>query len=152
MLDYLQHIPEWMQYIALFFFSTLKSYYGSSLSAILEFPYFNFLIINFSGALVSIILSYRFRNLILNLIKRKDKKTNGYSKKLKRSLVFWKKYGIYGIAFISPVIISIPLGVIVSAHFKTSKKMIFTSFSISAFTWMNFFYLVTKFGLLKIIS
>ena len=151
MLEFLQQIPEWFQYIVLFFTSLMKSYYGSTFSAIFNHSYIVMLAINFSASIFSILLSYRFRNLILNLLKKKSKTGNGYNPKLKKALILWNKYGIYGIAAISPVLISIPIGVLISAHFRTSKSLIFSTLAVSTFFWINFFYFLTKLGILQVI-
>jgi len=149
-IEKLQQIPEWLQYISLFLSSMLKSYTGSIASAVFNHNYFEMLLINFSAVIVSILLTYQFRKQLLSLFQKRSKSKNGYSKKLKKAMIWWKNYGIYGIAVISPVLISIPIGVIVSAHFKTSKKMILTTISISAFIWINIFYFIAKFGLLEL--
>tara|TARA_B110000908_G_C10157130_1_gene404158 strand:- start:465 stop:749 length:285 start_codon:yes stop_codon:yes gene_type:complete len=83
------------------------------------------LIINFSASIVSILISYQFRHQILNLLKKKKKNSNGYSAKMEKILTQWNKYGFVSAMIVSPILISIPIGVIISAHFKTSKTKIF---------------------------
>lgn len=143
----LQNIPHWLQSVTFFALSLFKSYSGASLSAIFKYSYGEMLFVNFSASIVSILLSYRFRHQILNLLKRKNKSVNGYSGKLKNILIKWNKYGFVSAMIVSPILISIPLGVIVSAHFKTSKTKIFIFMSLSAFFWINVFYLISRFSI-----
>lgn len=59
----------------------------------------------------------------------------------------WKKYGLIGIAFLSPVIISIPIGAIVAAKLVHNKKKIFLYMFIAISFWsliMNSFYYLNK--------
>lgn len=145
MQDILQQIPHWLQSVSFFPFSLLKSYSGASLSAVFNHSYGEMLLVNFGASIVSIIMSYRFRHQILNLLKNKN--SNGYSAKMKKILIQWNKYGFVSAMIVSPTLISIPIGVIISAHFKTSKTKIFFFMSLSAFFWINVFYLSTRFGI-----
>ena len=145
--EIIQNIPHWLQNISFFILSMFKSYSGPSLSALFNYNYSEMLLINFSASFISILISYRFRHQILGILKKKNKTPNGYSAKLKKMLILWRKYGFIGIVVLSPILISIPLGVIISAHFRTSKTQIFTYMFLSTFLWTNIFYLTTKFGL-----
>lgn len=147
MQETLQQIPHWLQSVSFFLLSLFKSYSGASLSAVFNYSYAEMLLVNFSATIVSILISYRFRHQILNLLKRKNKSANGYSGKLKKILIKWNKYGFVSAMIVSPILISIPLGVIISAHFKTSKTKILFFMSLSAFFWINVFYLSTRFGI-----
>lgn len=147
MQEYLEHIPHWLQTIALFSLSLFKSYTGATLSVIFGYSYIEMILINLSAAFFSIFITYRFQHQILNLFKKKNKSSNGYSKKLKKMLIMWNKYGFIGAAIVSPLLISIPIGVILSSHFKTSKTKIFSYIAFSAFVWMNIFYFITKYSL-----
>jgi hypothetical protein len=147
MQEILQQIPHWLQSVSFFLFSLIKSYSGASLSAVFEYSYGEMLLVNFSASIVSILLSYRYRHLILNLIKRKNKTPNGYSGKMKKILINWNKYGFISAMIVSPVLISIPVGVIISAHFKMPKSKIFFFMGLSTFFWINVFYLTTRFGI-----
>jgi len=144
MQEFLEQIPHWVQSIVFFALSIFKSYSGPTLSVVFNHSYSEMLIITFSASIFSIIVTYRFRNQILRFITRKNE--NGYDKKMKKFMVLWNKYGFIGTSIIAPVLISIPIGVLISAHFKTSKTKIFTFISLSAFIWSNVFYFVAKFG------
>jgi len=55
--------------------------------------------------------------------------------KLKRIIHIKNKYGLIGIAFLSPILLSIPLGCIVSASFETDKRKIITYQLASVILW-----------------
>jgi uncharacterized membrane protein YfcA len=61
----------------------------------------------------------------------------------RRIVHIWKKYGLIGITFLSPLIISIPIGAIVAAKLVHDKKKIFLYMFIAITFWslvMNSFY------------
>lgn len=65
----------------------------------------------------------------------------------RRIVHIWKKYGLIGIAFLSPLIISIPIGSIVAAKLVHNKKKIFLYMFIAISFWslvMNSFYYLNQ--------
>ena len=65
----------------------------------------------------------------------------------RRIVHIWKKYGLIGIAFLSPLIISIPVGAIVAAKLVNNKKKIFLYMFIAISFWsmvMNSFYYLNR--------
>ncbi|MBK9049083.1 MAG: hypothetical protein IPN54_04155 [Bacteroidetes bacterium] len=51
----------------------------------------------------------------------------------------WRKYGLIGVAFLTPVFISIPIGTIIANAFEDNKKKIFLYMLISIVFWSVFF-------------
>ncbi len=51
----------------------------------------------------------------------------------------WRKYGLIGVAFLTPVFISIPIGTIIANAFEDNKKKIFLYMFISIVFWSVFF-------------
>ena len=47
----------------------------------------------------------------------------------------WKKYGLFGIALLTPVIISIPIGTIIASRLVPDKKKVFLYMLISISVW-----------------
>ncbi|MEZ5067446.1 MAG: hypothetical protein R2847_02715 [Bacteroidia bacterium] len=45
---------------------------------------------------------------------KKENKPKIFTKRNRRIITLWRKYGLFGIAFITPVILSIPIGTIAS--------------------------------------
>ncbi len=53
----------------------------------------------------------------------------------RRLVTIWRKYGLVGIAFITPVLISIPIGTIVACRLVHDKKKIFIYMFVSITFW-----------------
>lgn len=145
MFEQIETLPFWLKAVVIFFTSFWKSYSGPILSALSGFSFIEMLLINLSGAFLSMFFVYHFRTQVLNLIFR-TKTKSGFNARLRKILKLWRKYGFIGTIALSPILIGIPTGVLISAHFKTEKKILFSAMMFSAFLWMCLFYLITKFG------
>lgn len=65
----------------------------------------------------------------------------------RRIVKIWRKYGLAGIAFFTPVLLSIPIGTIVATRLVHNKKKIFLYMFISIVFWsftMNLFFEITS--------
>jgi len=58
-----------------------------------------------------------------------------FSKKSRRFVKLWRKYGMVGVAFITPVIISIPVGTVILNLFEDNKQKIFIYMFFSILFW-----------------
>lgn len=68
-------------------------------------------------------------------VRKNEKQRKVFTKRNRRLVKIWKKYGLIGIAFLTPVIISIPLGTIVANNMVENKKKIFLYMFISIVFW-----------------
>lgn len=53
----------------------------------------------------------------------------------RRIVMIWNKYGLPGLAFLSPVLISIPIGAVIAAHYVHNKKKLFLYMFIAITFW-----------------
>ncbi|HKR07062.1 MAG TPA: hypothetical protein VJY62_20660 [Bacteroidia bacterium] len=58
-----------------------------------------------------------------------------FTSRNRRVVKVWKKYGLMGIAFITPVLISIPVGTIIANNMVQNRKKIFLYMFISVLFW-----------------
>jgi hypothetical protein len=58
-----------------------------------------------------------------------------FSKKSRRFVKIWRRYGMAGVAFITPVIISIPVGTVILNLFEDNKAKIFIYMFFSILFW-----------------
>ncbi|MFM7016648.1 MAG: hypothetical protein ACKOX3_10005 [Bacteroidota bacterium] len=58
-----------------------------------------------------------------------------FTKRNRRLVTIFKKYGLFGIAFLTPVLLSIPIGTIVANSFENKKRKIFLYMFISILFW-----------------
>ena len=66
------------------------------------------------------------------IIKKKSKK---FSKRTRNTIKVWKKFGVWGIAFLTPLILTPIGGTVVLTSFGVAKKKILFSMFISALFW-----------------
>lgn len=83
-----------------------------------------------------------FRNWIDKIFRRNRKL---FTKRNRRFVTFWKKYGLFGVSFLTPVVFSPVLGALLVNAFGGSKKKIITYMLMSAIFWA---FLLTKFSYL----
>lgn len=58
-----------------------------------------------------------------------------FTKRNRRIVKIWKKFGLAGIAFITPCIISIPVGTIIANALESKRKKVFVYMFISVVFW-----------------
>ena len=63
------------------------------------------------------------------------RKQKVFSKRNRKIVAIWKKFGLIGLAFITPVILSIPLGTVIANIYVTNRKKIFLYMFCSLLFW-----------------
>ena len=76
------------------------------------------------------------------LFNRRKKKRKLFTTRNRRIVRIWRRFGLKGVAFLTPVIFSPILGTIVAASFGEPWKRIFVYMFVSAVFWVVFFSLL----------
>ena len=98
---------------------------GLLVSPATEFSYLQSVTMLISGGFTGILFFYYFSNWINKMIAKifqKKKKKQIFSKKVRRFINIKNKYGLIGIALITPVVISIPVGSFIASRFFSKNK------------------------------
>ncbi|HNR49785.1 MAG TPA: hypothetical protein PKN14_11115 [Bacteroidia bacterium] len=66
---------------------------------------------------------------------KKENKPKIFTKRNRRIITLWRKYGLFGIAFITPVILSIPIGTIIASRLVSNRKKVFLFMFVSISFW-----------------
>jgi uncharacterized membrane protein len=77
-------------------------------------------------------LGDRFRNWVDRIFRRNRKL---FTKRNRRFVTFWKKYGLFGVSFLTPIIFSPVVGTLLVNAFGGSKKKIIGYMFLSAIFW-----------------
>ena len=118
-----------MQLIGLFLLSSTKFLFAPSTVIAAGFTYFETLALTISGGWFGVLVFYYFGRVLIELIMRsyfskspkKNKSPFTFTNKL---IVKTKaKYGIIGLALITPVTISIPVGSILAARYFSRVRI-----------------------------
>ena len=113
----------WTTLITYFFIGTVKFVVAAGLmSADIRFDFITSLIVLIGGGSLGTIVFYYFGSWINKMFdklfkrkKKKEKKT--FTKKNRMVIKIKKKYGLYGLALLTPVVLSIPVGCILASRF-----------------------------------
>lgn len=84
----------------------------------------------------------RIRKWLKERRKRRKKHKKINIRKARKILRIWKTFGLYGIAFLTPPLISPPVGAIIAVAFGESYGRILLYMSVSTLAWAAIFALV----------
>jgi membrane protein YqaA with SNARE-associated domain len=87
-----------------------------------------------AGTVVYTYFGTEIRKWIQHHIHRKKKRKINF-KRLRTILKLWHRFGIYGIAFLTPPILSPPIGVAIAVAFKEKPRHIILVMSVSFLFW-----------------
>ncbi len=85
-----------------------------------------------------------------NIVDAYDEKKKLFSPQSRKFVRLWKKYGLIGVSFHTPVILSIPIGTIIVNMFEDNKAKIFMYMFFSILFWSVL--LTTIFELLHVVN
>jgi len=103
-----------------------------------EYDYFDILIRLIAGGSLGVVVFYYFSNVLNRLIGKlfgKKKKKNIFSKKVRRFINIKNKYGLIGIALLTPVVLSIPVGCFIASRFFYKKKITIIAMLLGVVFW-----------------
>lgn len=117
-----------LQIIGLILFSSVKFLFAPSTVYVVGFSFFETLIITISGGVFGVLLFFYSGTFVINwwnqLFPPKNVRKN-FSKKNRTIIRVKNSYGLFGLAFISPCLISIPIGCLIAAkYFRYDKRTV----------------------------
>jgi hypothetical protein len=135
------------QIVAVFLMSTVKFGFGGVPLAVMvdKFPLFKAVTITTAGGVASTILFANISDWILIQWQRFRKKyfphkehkhvpESKFTKKIR------ERWGLFGLAFFTPFILSIPIGTLLSVYFYHDKQKVISYMIVSIIAWDLFFY------------
>ena len=126
-----------LQALAMFFFSLWKTYIGPLMAAGIGFSYWEMLIYNMGAAVIATLGVLGTNDWFLA---RRKTKVKGFDKNLRRILRFWRRYGKWGAALLSPVLFGIPTYALVARRLKDRRRDILMEISVVTFIWCSVLY------------
>ena len=115
-----------LEAISVFFMSFVKFFLAIPLAFTFDFSFWQTFLITCFGGILGVLFFAQFRKVILKIYYRlfpykpKVRKKRGFKNVL--AIKTAKKYGLFGIAFLTPIVFSIPLGTFLALHFFPNKK------------------------------
>ncbi len=124
------------KYLSVYFTSMLKFIGGPTLGAAIGLTFFETFAATVLGMMTTVIIVSFFgpglRRWLNNTLKR-DQKV--FSKRNRKFVTYWKKYGLFGISFLTPILFSPILGALLVNAFGESKARILGYMLFSAIFW-----------------
>lgn len=135
------------QIVIVFLLSTVKFGFGGVPLAVIvaKFPFFKAVTITTAGGITSAIIFahlsewvlkkwHNFRAKYFPYHKHKHVPENKLTKKIR------EKWGLFGLAFFTPFILSIPIGTLLSVYFYPDRQKVVSYMIVSIIAWDLFFY------------
>jgi hypothetical protein len=137
------------KYLTVYLISMLKFVGGPTLGAVVGLTFIETVILTILGMMTTVLVisffGQAFRNW-LNRMFRSNKKL--FTKKNRNFVIFWRKYGLFGVSFLTPIIFSPIIGTLLVHAFGGSTKKILGYMLISAVFWSfalsKFFHLIPQ--------
>lgn len=127
---------EVVSYLTVFFTSMFKFVFGPFLGVHSELTFFETTIFTVTGMMTTVVLfsflgqrikKFYFKNFLPN---RKL-----FTSKNRKIIKFWRRHGLKGVAFLTPILFSPILGTMVASSFGESRKRIFIYMLGSSIFW-----------------
>ncbi|AEL24848.1 hypothetical protein [Cyclobacterium marinum] len=125
-----------IKFAGIYFLCLFKFIAGPLLGAAAGYSLIEIILVTVLGMMTSVFLftflGEWFKKNWTIIIKKKSKK---FSKRTRNTIKVWKKFGVWGIAFLTPLILTPIGGTVVLTSFGVAKKKILFSMFISALFW-----------------
>lgn len=127
---------EIIKVITIILLTMLKFIAGPTLGYAGGFSMLGTIVITISGMMSSVFL-FTFLGKLLRekVLVRFFRNRKRFTKRNRRFITIWRKYGLWGVAFLTPVILTPIGGTIVLTSFGSSKREILISMFLSAAFW-----------------
>lgn len=141
-------MPLVLKYLIVYALSAVKIIFGPTLGLAYGFSIWETTILSLAGMMTTVYLfSYfgvQIRKLTNRLFGRRKKKI--FSKKTRRFVKIWRAYGVPGIAFFTPILLSPPGGAILASAFGGKKEEIIKWMWIFGAVWSLILTLLVKYA------
>jgi len=113
-----------LKILGLVLFSGIKFFLAPTTTVVAGYGFWETILITISGGIIGFLVFYRFGKLLSQWFQKKfkRKKNKVFSRKNRFIVKIKSSYGRIGIAILTPCLISIPLGAILSASYFSDKK------------------------------
>ncbi len=142
-------MAEFLKVLSVFISIIFLAKIGISSAVILfKFNFLKVFIVSVTSGIFGAIVFTHFSSVILNWWDRKfgkkntRRKKNIFNKRNRRIIIIKRKFGLAGIAFITPVLLSIPIGSFLGQRFYRNKTKVITYISLSVVFWTLVIYSV----------
>lgn len=138
----------WTKYFAIYFFSMLKFIGGPLSGTAFGFHWIITALFTIAGMMTSVLIFSLFGSRAKKWIKKRwFKKSRLFTPRNRRAVNIWKKYGLAGVAFLTPILFTPIGGTLLATSFGETTSRIFIYMLCSALFWgLLLSFLTQQFG------
>ena len=115
--------------------STLKFIGGPITGLALEVPWWQTGLASAAGMMTTVVLVSLFGDVVRALLVRLRGPPRLFSKRTRRAVKIWRKGGVLGVSFLTPVLFSPIGGALLAASFRPKKTRLWPAMALSAGCW-----------------
>ena len=139
-------------------FSFWKTYVGPALAAGFGMGYLEAVGYTLLGASVSVFCSLYFQRQLTQGFKhlmgywpgRSPKRPPGFNPRLRKTLIFYRRYGFWGLMLLTPILLGLPVGTWLALRLGSSRVRVAITVLAMAFLWSTVSYLLALNGLARL--
>lgn len=128
---------EIIKYLSVYLVSMVKFFAGPVTGVSVGLTYIESVLLTIAGMMTTVLVfSFIGREFSKWWSKRqREKHKPVFSKKNRRIIKIWKNFGVVGVAFLTPILLTPIVGTVVAALFGAPRKQIFIHMLWSAVIW-----------------
>jgi uncharacterized membrane protein len=130
-------LVEILKYLSVYLISMVKFFGGPLAGISLGLSFFETVLFTVAGMMTSVVVFSMLGSAFSKWYTawRRKKRATVFNTKNRRIVKIWRKFGLTGIAFLTPVIFTPIVGTIVAALFGAPRRQIFVQMLWSAVFW-----------------
>ncbi len=133
-------IAEALKVISIILLTMLKFIFGPTLGYAAGYSYAGTVLITVTGMMLSVVLfTYLGEVLQKKILARVFRNRKVFTKRNRKFVSIWKKYGVRGVAFLTPLILTPIGGTLLLTSYKTDRTKIIKLMTLSAIFWSLIF-------------
>lgn len=142
-------MPQIVKYLIVYALSAFKIIFGPTLGQAYGFSILETVLLSVAGMMTTVYLLSYFGPEIRSFFKRifgSSKPKKKFTKKTRNFIRIWQRYGVPGVAFFTPILLSPPGGTILATAFGGKRKEIIKWMWIFGSVWSVILTLLVKYA------
>lgn len=135
-----------LKYFTVYFLSGLKFVFGPAFGVANDLPLPAIILLTALGMMTTIYLFTFFGNELRRFFSKFRKNKRIFSKKSRRFVKIWRRFGLKGICLLTPLVLTPPGGGLLVNLLGTNRRMILKWMWISALGWSTIISTIVKYA------
>ncbi len=130
-------LVEILKYLSVYLISMVKFFAGPLTGVAVGLTYFETVLLTIAGMMTTVIIFSVIGRAFSKWWSKRQRAQNKpmFSKKNRRIVAIWNKFGVVGVAFLTPILLTPIVGTVVAALFGAPRKQIFIHMLWSSIVW-----------------